>query len=152
MKLKRFLAVLFIVFCFSLLLLPTVYADEDTTENSEDATAETYWEIPVTVEPTESTEPLETVPEETQPEAETIEDTQPTYRGDIIYEPPTIEEETQPATFYPIEEEKPTNPRVTGSEDNSGNLVIAAILWGSIIAGVIIVISIVVATHRRKTM
>lgn len=150
MSLKRFLAVLLIVFSFSLLMLPTVYADEDTTENFEDTTMPAQWQEPSYTEPsyadpyTEPTDyiiPTDAVPEETQP----------TYQGDI-YEPPTVPEETQPPTFYPIEEEKPTNPRITSSEDNSGNLIIAIVLWSSIILGIVIVIGIVVATHRRKTM
>lgn len=71
---------------------------------------------------------------------------------DYSYTPPTETptEEYKPEILTEIYTDPPFLERFAITDEEEGNLFIALGLWASIIIGIIIVLSVVVATHRRK--
>lgn len=71
---------------------------------------------------------------------------------DYSYTPPTEEptEEYQPEILTETYTDPPFLERFAITDEEEGNLFIALGLWASIIIGIIIVLSVVIATHRRK--
>lgn len=71
---------------------------------------------------------------------------------DYSYTPPTEEptEEYQPEILTETYTDPPFLERFAITDEEKGNLFIALGLWASIIIGIIIVLSVVISTHRRK--
>jgi len=152
---------------------PEDYIDDiwgDVSSAIDSFTNGEYPTVPDDIIPTEEsyTEPspgeidVPTVPEEvyTDPPQEQataiyapVEDNDDYYDDyDYSYTPPTEPEEDyyEPEVLTETYTDAPFIDRLSLSETGQGNLFVALGVWAAIIVGIIIVISIVVATHNRK--
>lgn len=144
------------------------YLDNDDSTNSTDRNIATE---PVTnatephIPPLYDEEDTEYQDFDTIYEQETVPYEEPTYQEatvmveadenenyDYSYTPPTEEptEEYQPEILTETYTDPPFLERFAITDGEKGNLFIALGLWASIIIGIIIVLSVVIATHRRK--
>lgn len=126
----------------------TDISQPDYSYPEESSTDGPLYEDPVYSDPYEETEPPY-YPEETEPEDSG--DASSAYEGDIISS--QIDNwYAQTATDPPTEmyTERPTQLFEIPFEGEEGNLFIGLSLWIAIIIGVIIVITILISTHRRK--
>ncbi len=135
---------------------------EETTEVTESYTQPTE----VYEEPTASTEPAtednpynedttnsiisDIYEEATQSQTEYIEDNNSAddYYYMIVTEPET--EYYEPEILTETYTDAPFLERLAITDTSEGNVFIALALWGSIVVGIIVVLSIVISTHRRK--
>lgn len=96
--------------------------------------------------------PTEEVTEETTESDFSLDDEPDENYQDYDYEPPT-EESTlvyEPEILTETYTDPPFLERFAITDDGEGNVFVALGLWLSILSGIIIVISVLIATHRRK--
>lgn len=128
-------------------------ATEPVTDATE-AYVPPYYEEATEYEDFDTIYEQETVPyeEPTYEEATVLIEADENEDYDYSYTPPTEAptEEYQPEILTETYTDPPFLERFAITDEEEGNLFIALGLWASIIIGVIIVLSVVIATHRRK--
>lgn len=128
-------------------------ATEPVTDVTEPYT-HPYNEDPTEYENFDTIYEEETVPyeEPTYEEATVLVEADENENYDYSYTPPTETptEEYQPEILTETYTDPPFLERFSITDAEEGNLFIALGLWASIIIGIIIVLSVVIATHRRK--
>lgn len=130
-----------------------VVTTEPATDSTESYTP-SYDEEPTEYDNSDNDYEEETVPyeEPTYEEATVLVEADENEDYDYTYIPPTEPptQEYQPEILTETYTDPPFLERFAVTDSKEGNLFIALGLWAAIIIGVIIVLSVVVATHRRK--